>query len=389
MGEGGGLMQDAGKYVSKTAKSTVSSVKKTASNVKRNVDSAVHTVADVSKKLVYGTTELPPKVITMLRNYGAAVISSAVIVRVPLNGLLAGTLNVASLGSFGKELEKKDYDVNYHLRLDLTTSMGSITVEKGAVVTVSTNQQVPKDGETMIVPSVPTGLTLQQLMDNTEQYMGTSKFLGYSSKDNNCQDFVMGILNANHMNTPATQDFTKQDVASLFTNDFRKVSNSVTGIGAKAELIMQGGSVGRKFFSHMGGITSIEPFDDDMTTMIPKTCVHHHYHHMMPSEGRGVPLEKQTFSLEDAFKAGKRLKKTLTGSGIPLERQKFSLEDAYNGGKRLKKTMFGRGVDNGDDDCDDDSQCGSSRGRGITHLQKGSQAAKDHMAKLRAMRGKK
>jgi len=293
------------------------------------------------------------------------------------------------MGSFGKEMESKPYDKCYHLSPDLETTQGSLTVEKNAVINISANQQVPQDAETMVVPNVPPGLTLQQLMDNTDQYIGTSKFLGYSSRDNNCQSYVHGMLVGSGMSTPATTEFVVQDVKSLFTPEFRKLSNSVTGIGAKAELIMQGGSVGRKFFSHMGGITSIEPFDDDMTTMIPKTCVHHHYHHMMPSEGRGVPLEKQTFSLEDAFKAGKRLKKTLTGSGIPLERQKFSLEDAYNGGKRLKKTMFGRGMDNGDDDCDDDSQCGSSRGRGITHLQKGSQAAKDHMAKLRAMRGKK
>ena len=384
MGEGGGLVQDAGKYVAKTAKSTANSVKKTANSVKKSVDSAVHTVADVSKKLVYGTTELPANVLRLLQSYGTAVISSAVIVRVPLNGLLAGTLNVASLGSFGKELEKKDYDVNYHLRLDLTTSMGSITVEKGAVVTVSTNQQVPKDGETMVVPSVPTGLTLQQMLDNTQQYMGTSKFLGYSSKDNNCQDFVMGILNANHMNTQATFDFTKQDVASLFTNDFRKVSNSVTGLGAKAEILMQGG----KLFSHIGGIIATAEPLNKMSTFRPTIHEHHIYHHMMPSQGRGVPIEKQSASLEDIFHAGKRLKKTLTGRGVPIEKQHASLEDIFHAGKRLKKTMFGKGMGDGDDDCDDESQCGSSSGGKLPHQVKGSQAARDHMARLRAMRRK-
>ena len=372
--EGEGLIGDAAKYVTKTAKKSVETVKKTANAAKKSVDSAVHTVVDVSKKLVYGTTELPPNVLRMLQNYGQGVISQATIVRVPLNGLLAGTLNVASMGSFGKELEKKPYDQNFHLLIILNTKQGSIQLEKAAVITMALSQPVPKDGETFIVPYIPSGLTLQELMDNTQQGMGTGKFLGYSSKDNNCQDFIMGVLNANHMNSPDAQEFTKQDVASLFTDSFRKTANTVTGIGAKAEILMQGGK--------LSSYVTIEPHNE-MTTMRPQ--IHHHYHHVI-SEGQGIPLEKQKFSLEDAFKAGKRLKKTLTGSGIPLEKQKFSLEDAYGAGKRLKKTMFGRGMDDGDDDESDNGSGGRLR---LPHQVKGSAEAKAWGARMRALRGKK
>ena len=165
-GEGEGLVGDAAKYVSSTAKKTVSAVKGAANTVKKGVDSAVHTVKDVSNKLINGTTELPPNVLRMLGNYGSATINTATIVRVPLNGLLAGTLNVASLGKFGKELEKKPYDQNFHLLLQLGTSQGSIQLEKAAVITMALSSPVPKDGETFILPYIPPGLTLQELMDN-------------------------------------------------------------------------------------------------------------------------------------------------------------------------------------------------------------------------------
>jgi hypothetical protein len=198
--EGRGIIGDAANYVTSTAKKTVTAVKGAANTAQKTVTKAVATVTDVSNKLINGTTDLPPNVLRMLGQYGGATINSATIVRLPLNGLLAGTLNVASLGKFGKEMEKKPYDQNFHLLLQLGTSQGSIQLEKAAVITMALSSPVPKDGETFIVPYIPPGLTLQELMDNTESGMSTSKFVGYSSKNNNCQDFVMGVLNANHMN---------------------------------------------------------------------------------------------------------------------------------------------------------------------------------------------
>jgi len=407
-GEGKGLVGDAAKYVSSTAKKTVSAVKGAANTAQKTVSTAVATVKDVSNKLINGTTELPPNVLRMLGTYGTATINTATIVRVPLNGLLAGTLNVASMGSFGKELEKKPYDKNFHLLIQLGTSQGSIQLEKAAVITMALSSPVPKDGETFIVPYIPPGLTLQELVDNTQQGMGTGKFLGYSSKDNNCQDFIMGVLNANHMNSPDAQAFTKQDVASLFTDSFRKTANTVTGIGAKAEILMQGGRLAN-FLSQTGVINTYEPIDE-MTTMRPQ--IHHHVHHHIFSQGTGTPIEDQKFSLSDVAKTGRRIKKSF-GGGVPIEDQKFSLSDVAKTGRRIKKSFgggvpiedqkfslsdvartgnrlrksFGGGV--GDDDDDDMSYPGAGARMRMPHQVKGSQAARDHMARLRAMRGNK
>jgi len=105
-GQGGGIIGDAANYVSSTAKKTVSAVKGAANTAQKTVSKAVATVKDVGNKLINGTTDLPPNVLRMLGTYGTATINTATIVRVPLNGLLAGTLNVASLGIWKRDGEK-------------------------------------------------------------------------------------------------------------------------------------------------------------------------------------------------------------------------------------------------------------------------------------------
>ena len=80
------------------------------------------------------------------------------------------------------------------------------------------------------------------------------------------------------------------------------------------------------------------------------------------------------------------------GSGVPIEKQKFSLEDAYKAGKRLKKTLTGSGMegedDTGEETSGDEAQSSSGGRVCLPHMVKGSAEARAHMAKLRGMRKK-
>ena len=58
------------------------------------------------------------------------------------------------------------------------------------------------------------------------------KFYVYQAKSNNCQFFVMSILRANDLDTKQNEEFVIQDATSLFSDSFRKTSNTVTDIGA-------------------------------------------------------------------------------------------------------------------------------------------------------------
>ena len=218
------------------------SVSKAVGKAGKAVNSVVATTKDVAHKLVYGTNELPPKARATLDKYGDATVTSGTIMRIPLGTALMTALNVGSMGKVDKEIKNADYDKLYHLRVDWNTSMGEVTTEKNEVINIAAKTAIPPKTEFMQIPQIPQGITLRELIEATARNMG-GKFLTYSSKDNNCQDFVMGMLNGNNMNTQATQAFAKQDVKPLFTDSFRKLANTVTDIGAKAAIITQGGGL--------------------------------------------------------------------------------------------------------------------------------------------------
>ena len=192
--------------------------------------------------LIHGRNNYPPKVRDILSKYGNEIIMSAIIIRTPIQSATINALNAISLGSFKKKLDRSEYDKLFHLQLVVTISSGlNISIEKNEVINMSVNPKIPQNSESSKINSIPQGLTIQMLMDNTNAYMKHSMF-SYSAKDNNCQDFVMGILNGNHIGDESNRIFTKQDIDQLFDNSnyLRKVSNTVTNLGATANVITNG-----------------------------------------------------------------------------------------------------------------------------------------------------
>jgi hypothetical protein len=98
-----------------------------------------------------------------------------------------------------------------------------------------------------IINNIPTGLTINTLMNNTRKRMGSS-FFNYSAKSNNCQDFIINILNANNIGDESNFEFVKQDTDYLFENlpYLRKFSNMVTTLGAKVDILKSGAGTKKK-----------------------------------------------------------------------------------------------------------------------------------------------
>ena len=147
-----------------------------------------------------------------------------------------------SLGSFKNKLDRSEYDKLFHLQLVVKTNNGlNISIEKNEVINMTVNPSISSTAESSIVHNLFQGLTLQNLMENTKNYMKNSMF-SYSAKDNNCQDFVIGILNGNNIGDDENRSFTKQDTESLFgdSNFLRKFSNTVSDLGATVDVIKNG-----------------------------------------------------------------------------------------------------------------------------------------------------
>ena len=182
-------------------------------------------------KVIHGTNELPPSVKKVLSEVGDATITSAEIGRTPVQSVITGIIKLVS---------STPYEKLFHLFIILHTTKGDVLFEKNERINME-KKGMPSNAESVKVPSVPAGLTVQQLVDNTANYMGDD-FIRYAAGQTNCQDFQIGILTSNNMLTPELKTFVKQDTEEIFKSPwFRKFAHTVTDIAGRANIAFQGG----------------------------------------------------------------------------------------------------------------------------------------------------
>ena len=150
-----------------------------------------------------------------------------------------GTLNILS-PNFKK---KNNNNPLYHLKILIKTDKTAFSVEKNERITIS-RYQMNKGAENMNV-NIPRGLSMNILLANTRQLMG-GKFLTYSAQSNNCQSLILAMLQSNNLSTPQNVLFTKQSTQDLFTPQLRKITNTITDIAGKVNILRQGGDIKKK-----------------------------------------------------------------------------------------------------------------------------------------------
>jgi len=195
--------------------------------------------------LIYGRDDLPPAVRNQLRKYGNEPIVSIVVGRKPLGTPIMTALELASGFTFQEKLNQTPYEKLFHLFLGITTTKHKFTYEKEEVVAMNAFNSIKRKGTEFInIRNIPDGLTMNIAVEKQRELMG-GKFLTYSSKDNNCQDFVKAFLESNGIGNSDDIAWIKQDVSSLFEgNDtLRKISNSITDLGAKVNEVVYGAGI--------------------------------------------------------------------------------------------------------------------------------------------------
>ena len=201
-------------------------IKKTMNKSKKIVDS----VKNYSNVIISGRNDYQPKVRKLLLELGSKIIKSAVVMRSPVPTLLTQALNVVSLGSFAKNLKDSPYDTLFHLSLvvELEDS-NKLLIEKNEVINMIKNPKTQTKTDIQQVPNIPENLTVDDMLYKAQQIMGKDYFT-YSARDNNCQNYIMAILQANNMGNEETFKFVKQETKQLFEGltNLRKISNTVT-----------------------------------------------------------------------------------------------------------------------------------------------------------------
>lgn len=236
--KGGGIWDD----VKKTANKAVKAVSNAKDVVVKGVSKAVKDVGAYQNAVLNGRDDYPPKCRKILRENGDAIITEMKIKRTPVPSILTSALSGLSFGQFGKNQKDAGYDTLFHLFLEMRTVNGRrLQVEKNEVINMDIDPAERPNTEMRTVKNVPQGMTFQQIMDNTQQKQGGKYFL-YSARDNNCQDYILAVLEANGCGDAEDYAFVKQDTKKLYDNlsGLRKISNTLTDLGGRANVAMTG-----------------------------------------------------------------------------------------------------------------------------------------------------
>ena len=341
--------------------------------------STFNRLKDVGSKLLYGRSDLPPKVKKILSQVGDDTIVSAVVYRKPVQSFIQSVIRTVS---------SYPYDNIFHLSIIFKTNKGQqVLLEKNAAINMDINRTIT-GAQSMPVVSIPGGLTINKLIENTQKSMG-SKFIPYSSSSNNCQDFIFNVLKANQMDNPELVAFIKQDTSMIFKDEkFKKFADTVTGLGEKIDIVAQGGQIMKnKKTSKKNILTNI---------IMPKKS----------SKGGAIDLErlirdtgKYIQPVADA--AQDRAIKEIKGSGASFSKKQLLeiishknkvIEDlehnAYSKGKGFEDMLRDAGKYlQPVADAAQDRAIKEIKGNG-RRVVKGSQEAKDKMARIRAMKRK-
>lgn len=243
-------------------------------NIIKNPVSEAKETYDLVKDVINKRNDYPPDARQIIKDYGMKLITNITIGRTPVQKALTGIMNIVSGGDFYKKLSETPYDKLFHLFIIITLEGGKkIRVEKNEVINISTNLNKQPKEETKQVSFIPAGITLNQLLEGGKEIQG-NKYFNYSAYNNNCQDFILALLKGSSIGNEQDYNFIKQDVKTLFKNNptLRKISNTVTDIGARANVLLKGSGNNNPLHKGKKIILGIQPkqtmyeFDSDSSS---------------------------------------------------------------------------------------------------------------------------
>jgi hypothetical protein len=170
----------------------------------------------------------------VLNNESNILIKQITIKRAPVSGVLTGALDVFSMGKFGKRM-LKNFDELFHLFIEISLDNGKrLNVEKNERINIEyAGKERPKT-ESRIINNIPQDLTIKSMLDKAKERMGIDKFFAYNAVNNNCQDFIMALLQSSNVGNQDDYNFVKQDTQYLFQNlpHLKGLAKGVTDLGA-------------------------------------------------------------------------------------------------------------------------------------------------------------
>lgn len=197
-------------------------------------------VRNVKRVFFFPPNRLPGDSQKVFNKYKDAVVKRITVNRVPIYSIIEKALNFLSLGTFDAAKKDLAYDRMFHLSMVMHTDKGDLTVEKNERISIKSGS--PKKGENISITDVREA-TVDEYLEKARKSMGDHKFFQYNAFENNCQDFIMGILGANGSTSPEAKVFIKQDAKTLLKKMpgfVGKISQAATDAAGKVSQVLTG-----------------------------------------------------------------------------------------------------------------------------------------------------
>ena len=222
---GGSLLGNLGDKVKGTFKDTFNKVK------------------DITQKVISGRNDYSPSAKRIIEKYGDQPVQGIVLHRKVLKKIFTSILSVWTRGETAKRIAEEPKDKLFHISIWVKLPNATILLEKNEVITMTLNPKIDEHEETQDAPT-PSNTTFKELLDKAQAEMG-DRYFTYSAKDNNCGNYIEGVLKANGVNNDKTHEFIGQDAKKILAGfpALRKVMNTLTDIAGRANVLLEGGGV--------------------------------------------------------------------------------------------------------------------------------------------------
>ena len=188
------------------------------------------------------SNKLPKSFRDTLEKYKDNKIKTIEIVRVPLTKATNVFANLVSGGKFEDVAKKQGEAGFFHLFSYITLDNGTkLIYEKNERPVLQVDNSELSDKAQSIKTS-GRNIPLGDFINNAMKSMGEDRYITYDALKNNCQDFLMGSLNANGLLNAGLSKFIKQDLTELIenTSEFSKIlAKGATGIGGTLRQIWE------------------------------------------------------------------------------------------------------------------------------------------------------
>lgn len=178
-----------------------------------------------------GFNQLDAKAQEFLRQHGSEQVNTITIRRAPVASAIHALLNSITLGTWGTTRGKYGYDDIFHLAMIVN---GKYAIQRLGRVSLAMKDADLPGAEFLEIP-VPHTITIADLVNKTYERIGKDKFFKYDSFYNNCQHFLLFILETFGLANQKVRDFILQPTEELLKEQpgwTQTVANTLTNLGA-------------------------------------------------------------------------------------------------------------------------------------------------------------